>query len=947
MSGRVSWSKNGFIAFAGGGNSIHLTYLENINGREWQLASPQKFKITGHDGTGAMGPLELVSWSNLSTDLAVCDHQGNFFVLLAGVGVVDHEQNGASNGGPSSFKSSSASNGHKHSTLYELTSYNQLVVTYRDVVGERNEVVAQKWLNVEKNQILPKPAVLVQPGGDNSVAYQYGVSLCQPQGLSHPISSKQACVVLRKNGHLTLYYQGEHKVDYYKTSTKLKDIYITHASMGLTKDKRLIIVSNNALTGKIAMHTIRIDWGFLAESAVKQKTDPHYNTPEDSKKVPSLVVEHTFDTLPQPAVVESTEGPFNTGYNLLSIDLISPAAYPESKLDVFISYESKDSTHIFMYEVGQTVDLISPAFAELGKKKGIENTQAPISRLVLVSRAVRPGILLCIQVQFLDTFLVFNYEDGRVDIMDRRKMVIIDPSKSDMPPKSVSSIFDVGFKFKVPKEQTFSPGMVAYSPTLTARVYSVPGDDDNSLRLQTVSKEDSLVNPKVLFTTSVGFAFCHSCACYSNICADDFIVMVQQEILRVTDILRKTHHEKPHHIEVVVTRFIESIICESHKAINFQLDAFGKESVDKLLSNPPLQKLLSLQMALGELQDHRKLISDLAWIVLNLRSTSFGIMFLLSSIYRQVLKKKPSEDTMNDSIARAECIISLIGNVRWLIDLIIYLNQEFNQLANSKGDPSISELTMKNSIALPIVLSKVPRLFLMYALSSIQKTHETLKKLHKDLSESNKLFQPMKDALNRYFSTCANSPLHISLFESFLRDTEAIITKEVGQNPKFEKKGFQLRIEQKLVFQGEISEEYIPVATAVIGQYANNISLDMKVSELFFYNVDWIGVGILWFEDECSVVDGSHEVLLQDFKNKKQMIPRLAYGDTDCIDALRKVVISTTKGDKPYRKCTRCRSVSLVNDPLVFNASNTLGLWTMVFQRSCICGSIWINTEQI
>lgn len=432
MCGRVSWSKNGFIAYSGTGNSIHLTYLENINGREWQLAEPQKFRITGHDGSVAAGPLLEVSWSNLSTDLAVCDHQGSFYVLLAGVGVIDHDTNGARNGVLNGQRNG---NGNlipqKPSTAYELTSYNQLVVTYRDMVGERNEVVALKWLNVEKNQIIPKPAVLVQTGNESSAAYQYGVSLHQPLGLSHPISSKQACVVLRRNGELTLYYQGEHKVDYYKVGTKLKGTYITHGSLGLTKDKSLVVVSHNGLTGKISMHTIRIDWGFLAESALKQKTDPHYNTPESSKTPPTLLVEHSYDMLPQPIVVDATNEQSQDGYTILSIDLISPSASPESNLDIFISYKSGNSTHLYQYEVGYAADVISPEFAELGRKKGIQGSQKNCPKLILVSRAVRPGVLLSVQVEFSDIFVVFNYNNGRVDIMDRRKMDIVDPTKAD------------------------------------------------------------------------------------------------------------------------------------------------------------------------------------------------------------------------------------------------------------------------------------------------------------------------------------------------------------------------------------------------------------------------------------------------------------------------------------------------------------------------------------
>lgn len=967
----VSWSKNGFIAYSGG-SSVYLTYLENINGREWQLAPLQRFRVTGHDGTGVLGPIKHVAWSNLSTDLAVCDHQGNFFVLLAGVGLVDHEKNGAngssvppgangsgangaangastSGGGASASKS--AANASKRSTAYELTSYNQLVVTYRDVIHDRNEVVAARWLNVEKNNIVPKPAVLVNTGPEGSPAYQYGVSLQPPLGLAHPIASKQACVVLRQNGEITLYYQGEHKVDYFKVSHRLPSMYATHGLIGLTRDRRLVVVAHNAITGKLAVYAVRIDWGFLVDSALKQKSDPHYNTPEDARKPPSLLVDHVADMLHQPEAVDySSRGP-HIGSSLLSIDLLSPAAVSDSQLDVFVAYGGDNCTHLYQYQMGGASEVISPQFGELGKKrenKAAQKAITPILRLLLVSHAVRPALLTSVQVTFSDIFALFNYNDGRVDVVDRRKMALVDTYTGEAPPATVSSIFDVGFSFPRAPLAVCVSGSVAYLPTMTARVYAEDTGDGSQpprMCLQTVERTDGAVNPKALFITSVGFAFCHSYACYANICADDFVVTIQQEVQRVTRTLRSTRQEKLHHIEVVVAKFVELVICELHKAINFQLDAFGKESVDKLLLNPPLQKLLSLQMALGELQDHGRLVSDLAWIVLNLRSTSFGIMFLLSNIYRQVSKKKPAEDTMADSVARAECIVSLVGSVRWLIDLIIYLNQEFNQLANSNGDPDISRLTMKNSVALPIVLSKVPRLFLMYALSSIQKTHDTLKKLHKDLVDANRLFPPMRDALDRYFTTCANLPLHVSTFESFLRDTDAIIASEVARNSKFEKKGFQLRVEQKLVFQGEVAEEYLPIATAVVAKYASGISLDMKVSELFFYDVDWIGVGIQWLTDECVVVDNAQDVLLRPPQAAKPMVPRLAYGEGDCVDALRKVVVLPLKPDTKIRKCTRCRSVSLVNDPMVFNSQSTLGLWTMVFQRSCICGSIWINTE--
>ena len=108
---------------------------------------------------------------------------------------------------------------------------------------------------------------------------------------------------------------------------------------------------------------------------------------------------------------------------------------------------------------------------------------------------------------------------------------------------------------------------------------------------------------------------------------------------------------------------------------------------------------------------------------------------------------------------------------------------------------------------------------MIYALSSIGKTHEILKKLNEDLSESNKVFTPMKEALNRYFTICNQSPLNLGLFENFLRECDAFIIKEIGQKVEGKDKGYGLKIERKLVCQGEITEEILPIEKALIQRH--------------------------------------------------------------------------------------------------------------------------------
>ncbi|RLV92918.1 Mediator of RNA polymerase II transcription subunit 16 [Spathaspora sp. JA1] len=982
----ISWSKNGFIAYSspGGGNggstsdNLFLTYLENINGQTWQLATPQPINIKLENNF--LPEISLVSWSSLSTDLAIADVYGNFYILLAGVGLLDNStiDNGAAG---------TTTNGrHSPSTIspsYELTSYNHMEMIYRDIINQDSKssvnpgasIVAFKWLNIEKPQLINKPAVLattetnstpsLNSSSNGSFAYTYGVSSFQSHGVTHPISTKQACVALRQNGQFMVYFQGEHKVEYHKLCVSLSEgiSIITMASIGFTNDKQIIITCYDSITDTISTYSVTIDWGFLNESAKRQKVDPHYHTPKEEQKLPKLILNKIHDMKPMSKYIDTEEEEVkqdedrmdidndNVKYSigeLSSIDVISANAEKESKLSVLLSYSYTDhanqvTSSIYRYNLTDKLDLVTDAFIDLGIRKGISPSQATkksTTTLGLMDKITRSGKIRNITTTLADFYMLIMYMDGRIDVIDLTTWKLVTHSTDQFPPSTISTIFDVGFSF--PKLPANNPLILAVSPNMTSIVYTpIYSETCPNLNLVTVEKtRHTGYSSRDLFTTSVGFAFRHAYACYTNTCSDDLLILVQFEIVRLRNKLLETKKVNSN-VEVILDKFIESIITESHKAINFQLDGFSKETVDKLLSNPPLQKLLSLQLVLGEFVNKKCISSDIAWIILNLRSTSFGIMFTISSIYRQISKKKPSEDTLQDSIARAECIVSLIGNVKWLIDLIVYLNQELIQLSLAKRhdekDP-ISRLTIDNSIVLSVILGKVPRLFLMYAISAIGKTHEVLKKVHKDLNEANKLFTPMKECLNRFFTICDHAPITMTIFENFLRECDALITKELSTNVT--SPGVGLRLEQKLVCRGEITGEMVQIAPYIIERYTGNINRELRALDIYFFNVDWLKIGIV--HNSLSKSDVLSPVLVNNDGSSNKTIPRLEMNDGIIIDALRKINISP--GSK-VRKCSRCRAISLVSDPLVFEISTTPGLWTMVFQRTCLCGSVWINCD--
>lgn len=969
----LSWSRNGLIAYSIPNNkeNLLLTYLENVNGKTWKLSTPQKIIVKPNEGQ--IPELSLLEWSYLNTDLAISDVYGNFYILLSGVGLIDEKEGMNSNGSVNSINSPSPS--------YELTSYNHLEVIFKDIIvpninskpNHSLKVVAFKWLPIEKSQLIGKEAKLVHlPNAeDKKFAYSYGLSQHQPNNLCHPISTKQACIGLRANGEIVIFYQGEHKVEYHKLSGKLneginKNLNITQAEFGFPNEKHIILIAYDEFSNKIITYKIFIDWGFLTEAAAKQKMDPHYNTPKESQTSPKLRIEtvyqmaplsqHEFNGViyeddendPQPVKKEddmdidnftsTADGIYKPKLRigkLASFHIVSPHLDDEDSMDIFVNYYNYDenfkiSTSMYRYRLAESNNPIINAFSEIGMTKDEESTKEYY--LQLYDQTNVPSQIIGILGTTCAMVIVCG--DGTSRTFARKNNTIIHVNESnrcEKMPEKISSLAEIGFV--LPTLEMKSPIAFGFSPFYNLAYFEL-NQTDLDIKIVFLEKLQCLeLSPEELYKTSVGFALYHSQSCYFNLNSDDLLIIIQLEIDRVSKKIGDfLDMEK---IPDALDSFIESIICESHKAINFQLDVFNKETVDKLLSNPPLQKLLSLQLILGGLEGRINNISqNIAWIVLNLRSCSFGIMFLLSSIYRQLSKKKPTEDTYQDSVTRAESIISLTGNVRWLVELIIYLNQELLELYMSNKHKRPSKISFENSIVLPILISKVPRLFLMYALSSISKTQEVLKRLHKDLEESNKLFTPMKDALNRYFTSCSNSPLNLPLFETFIKECDGYILKEMNDITTKTSKTQALKLEQQMFCHGKIGPGLFQVGRWIIEKYSSFIVRDLKVAEMFYYDVNWINISND-FKDELELV---RDEPIFTSKNCKT-VPRQRIND-GYIDALRKIIIcSNSQG---LRKCTRCRSVSLVNDPLIFGEGN-IGLWTMVFQRTCVCGSSWAN----
>ncbi|RKP32684.1 hypothetical protein METBISCDRAFT_11921 [Metschnikowia bicuspidata] len=941
----ISWSKTGIICYSLAGDTgpnLNITFLENIDGKNWQLAPAQTLTIRPVDTQPAQ-KVVFVQWSNISTDLAVFDELGNFYILLAGVGLLQ-------NRGVEKLTPTPKPIEEPETPPFELTSYNHTEMIYRDVqpLGTKEpsqgSCIAFKWLPVEKPHLVNKLA----KWSAESNAYVYGIEQYKPLLLAHPVLTKQACLAVRRSGIINLYYQGEHKVEYHKLTIDLgtrgssAPLQLAKALIGFTADKKIVITAYDTALGLILTYSVLLDWGFLVNSALRQSKDPHYHTPKEEQTAPTISaelvhqmrpvamnvdMERALDATPQ----EADTPPVETA-SLVLIDILSPYHAQTEHVEVLITYEHFSAAKPVVSFTTQRfwcIDLtqnLAGCFSAVCSSSAAPTS--PLYTLQLQDKMTVPGRLREIHLALSESMVLFELKSGDFLPISRATwafcgettLVKSEPLEPAQQPQSVTmpavttiaSLLDCGFRFPqlLCARRSFA---CSVSPNMTCVAYLEPAND--ALSLVTLDRGPG----SSLDTVCVALAHTHAHACYSNACSDDLMLVIKAEHDRIAGSAQQQ-------------QFLDKLNVEAHGAIHFHLSSFGKESVHKLLSNPPLQKLLLLQLVLSDLSGNRK-TREIAWVVLNLRFTSFGIMFTLSSIYRQLSKKNPAYDTLEDSAHRAEYVYLLIGNVKWLVDFVIYLNQELTQLLLLKQNPGDSLVTMHNSIALPVLLSKIPRLFLMYALSSIGKTHEILKKLHKNLSERNKLFTLMKDAIDRLFSVCTSPPWKMAAFEAFLRECESHILKELA--PKLAERELMIKLEQDLFCRGEIPAEYALLAELILDRHALSIGRDSRLSDLFLYDTSWIAIGPATpYSAEPMNVDSTTA------RKTHGTVIRHAYSKLEAVDALRKILITCPS---QVRKCVRCRSVSLVAYPQVFDTVHVVALWTMVFQRTCLCGSAWVN----
>ncbi|KAK9388649.1 mediator complex, subunit Med16 [Lipomyces mesembrius] len=341
--------------------------------------------------------------------------------------------------------------------------------------------------------------------------------------------------------------------------------------------------------------------------------------------------------------------------------------------------------------------------------------------------------------------------------------------------------------------------------------------------------------------------------------------------------------------------FQESVLKQTHRAIGFSLDLPKDVQADKFLVLPSLQKLLSLQASLGTLSGWRRSPAGvMAWASINLRLFSFALTFTLKATHQKQAGGGEGE-------VKGDTIMTFLGLARWCIDFLAYLNQDLFELGRNPD-----KFLKPDSLSLPLImlLGAVPRLLIRYTLRGLRGLEQLIARNNSkaDSDPFTRLAYQQLDEILR------SGPVQVGTFEKLVNDVDNFM------RTNFQDPAERLGMEQSLFFNAKIPVELHSVVHRIRAVYLQRIKPEVDIPSLYFYPTKWLGITERYHVEEADDVE---------------------------IDGLRKQLMKID--DRPaWRRCVRCGSIATIED--LTNTYNKLpSMWTVAFQRNCICGSSWVR----
>lgn len=763
---------------------------------------------------------------------------------------------------------------------------------------------------------------------------------------------------MTRRGAIRLFTQGISDARYFEVSSHVdrdgisgEPVLYTHASFAGSKDNTLMLAAYSSQNESLHIYKLNLEWPALAAAASRSpnpnKTGNHLATIKIKRLLRTKItpqVNNSFylsHLLLLPSGLQNTETESDA-----EIHLVFSSAKNDSVTQKFDLVTKIVTLHNNFYSLSYRRDSIG----------GVEETQSCLVAADAVQHN-KPIINIC-SLNF-DSFICTSFADGTVEMKHRAHFV---NQKATNSP--INSLITVGFQF-TPQELVTD---MCVSQNLSSALFldkrgklCISYMKNPKLIPVLLSKQTSNQAKQsniVMVVSAIALAVRLAASCFASTAADDLIIVMKRELDRIESISPEA-----------AQHFLRILLRESYRAVSFALDISKDAQVDKIIVNPSLQRLLSMQVTLGtSLGWKRNAMGRVAWSILNLRMLAFAFTFTLRAVNQP---RQPNPAGQSEIEFKAGYFLSMAGLSRWCIDLMAFICQEL-YMASVEPD-HYSYFKGKTSVAGAIILGKVPRMLLNYSLRGIRGMDQIAQKLAEQ--EPNAFNGSAHVAVRKLKEISVHfSPVSLEFFEKLISDVDSSL------NTIYPTVSDRLQAEHDLIFLAQVPYEFAGPLTRTVDIFNRHLKPKINVSWLYFYDVSWLGLNDNQKEDSpaikpesASSQDSSSSsntavpVLLHAHLPGRRLSLALqasssSFGENNNknpdgtfafqpkpipnggqeIDYLRKQEMSKySVGIGARCRCVKCGEVSIWYNP----KTQPTPYWSIACQKACICGGLWIPHE--
>ncbi|QDS74407.1 hypothetical protein FKW77_005772 [Venturia effusa] len=855
---KIAWSRFGCIAAvseAGRGVDLY-TYNRDPKRGSWNITRP----IPLPTPIAENHHIAHVTWSHMGNDLTVVDNCGRILI---------------------------------YSTGFALGQMIQVRPANNDPDDELSSLAGLHWLPVFPHT--QKSAIFwsaVRQGDD----WTFSKTQHMSTGPYNPAEGKSALVCLTRSGVLRLLFQ-QRDGKWHETNTDIEGPAIavessfTHASFApnVSGALRVYKVSFNwnlpdpkdPQAQPVMRPVLTVTSLFEEVSCFPSSLYPGIQG-EDGASNPdnSLSYQLSYLELLPRAPEQSSKTPGEQV--VMAVFTVTPA--PSAMMDSMQQYQQISSV-ICRWELSTGLtDRVAQCFDLLSVKKKTCNAISPQNRARLrrLADISLHSAVLNVALIRNHTMFVFTMSDGSIQFRHRDTMEIV---VADENHDEVHTMPQSGFAFSNTDtylHTTFSPSACVVAMLKLDGTVKIEKMQYLLTPLNDIKEDD----PKFGSVTAV-LALHHASASMQYKSTDDLLSILPTDLSQV---------------------FTHGLLTKACKFLPISFDFVSDDNqkqIPGLYRHHLLFKCLSIQTTLGssDKKGPRKLSARLAWITINLRLISLCISMNLRS---------------NETL-RPEMAVSLVGLVRWSLDICVYILQELfavhdklrhairqGELDKEKDISWIQEHMLKeHSPAILVLLCSIPRILLRmifrplrYGLVHSTNGIKTALQLEHKVA-FNKLLQSYK------------TPIIIPPLETYLSDLDTLVKTAYRNAGMSDAK--REESEREMFLTATIPSILAPCITEMLTTKLAVLSKTIDQGEIYLHDISWLG-------------------LTDDGRTKR-------WHQNNAVDVIRKVTLSK---ESRLRVCPRCGSVMEDINPTIPGMGPMMP-WVWQSQKTCICFNSWAS----